>query len=90
MVPLSQLPRQLNRLELAGLIFEPLNNGTGQIRIRDLAFCTTSSPLPELSPPVMSQMDSKPREKVLWVWSTEEILVSNNGFAECVRGLVVF
>src|SRR4026208_1551830 len=33
-VPLSQFPRQVNRRELAGLIFESTNNGTGQIQIK--------------------------------------------------------
>jgi len=75
-VPLSQFPRQLNRRELAGLIFEPLSNGAGQIQIKDLAFCTAPSPLPELSPPLKSQTDSKLRQKALWVWNTSEILAS--------------
>jgi hypothetical protein len=75
-VPLSQFPRQLNRRELAGLIFEPLNNGTGQIQIKDLAFCTTPSPLPELTPPAKNQANASPLQKALWVWNTAEILAS--------------
>ena len=86
-VPLSQFPRQLNRRELAGLIFEPLNNGTGQIQIKDLAFCTTPSPLPELSPPVISQTDSKPHGKALWVWNTTEILASKELQQDLLRFL---
>jgi hypothetical protein len=75
-VPLSQFPRQVNRRELASLIFESVKNGTGQIQIKDLAFCTTPSPLPELSPPVLNKADSKPYGKALWVWNTAEILAS--------------
>jgi len=86
-VPLSQFPRQLNRRELAGLIFEPLNNGMGQIQIKDLAFCTTASPLPELSPPVMNQSDSKPPQKALWVWNTAEILASKELQQDLLRFL---
>ena len=86
-VPLSQFPRQLNRRELAGLIFEPLNNGTGQIQIKDLAFCTTPSPLPELSPPVISQTDSKLHGKSLWVWNTTEILASKELQQDLLRFL---
>ena len=85
-VPLGQFPNQLNRRELAALIFEPLNNGTGQIQIKDLAFCTTPSPLPELSPPVMNQTDLRPHRKALWVWNTAEILGSN----ELQQDLLVF
>jgi hypothetical protein len=86
-VPLSQFPRQLNRRELAGVIFEPLNNGTGQIQIKDLAFCTTSSPLPELSPPVMNPTDSRPLRKALWVWNTAEILASKELQQDLLRFL---
>jgi hypothetical protein len=86
-VPLAQFPRQVNRRELAGLIFEPLNNGTGQIQIKDLAFCATPSPLPELSPPVISQADSKPHEKALWVWNTEEILINRELKQDLLRFL---
>ena len=86
-VPLSQFPRQLNRRELAGLIFEPLNNGMGKIQIKDLAFCTTASPLPELSPPVINQSDSKPPQKALWVWNTAEILASKGLQQDLLRFL---
>jgi len=87
LVPLSQLPSQVNRRELAGVIFEPLNNGVGQIQIKDLAFCTTPSPLPELSPPVMNSTDSRPLRKALWVWNTAEILASKELQQELLRFL---
>jgi len=86
-VPLSQFPRQVNRRELAGLIFESANNGTGQIQIKDLAFCTTPSPLPELSPPVTTRTDSKPPRKALWVWNTAEILASKEFQNDLLRFL---
>jgi len=86
-VPLSQLPRQLNRRELAGLIFEPLNNGAGQIQIKDLAFCTTPAPLPELSPPVMTQTASRLHLKALWLWNTTEILASKELQEDLLRVL---
>jgi len=86
-VPLSQFPRQLNRRELAGLIFETVSNGTGQIQIKDLAFCTTPSPLPELSPPAIKQPDARELQKALWVWNTAEILTSTDRQRELLRFL---
>jgi hypothetical protein len=86
-VPLSRFPQRLNRRELAGLVFEPLDNGTGQIQIKDLAFCSTPSPLPELSPPVTRLMDSKPPQKALWVWNTAEILATQELQQDLLRFL---
>ena len=86
-VPLSRFPQQLNRRELAGLIFEPLENGTGQIQIKDLAFCSTPFPLPELSPPVIRPTNSKPLQQALWVWNTTEILASKELQQDLLRFL---
>ena len=86
-VPLSHFPRQVNRRELAGLIFEPLSNGAGQIQIKDLAFCAEPSPLPELSPPVINQTDSKLRQQALWVWNTSEIQASKELQQDLLRFL---
>ena len=86
-VPLARFPTTLNRRELAGLVFEALTTGTGQIQIKDLAFCAEPSPVPELSPPVTGPKDSKPLKKALWVWNTSEIVVSDTQFQELLRFL---
>lgn len=86
-VPLSQFPHQLNRRELAGLVFEPTGTGSGQVQIKDLAFCATPSPLPRLSPPAGNQTNLKPRQTALWVWNTSEILASKERQEDLLRFL---
>lgn len=88
-VPLSQFPHQLNRRELAGLVFEPTGTGSGQVQIKDLAFCSTPSPLTPLSPPSSNQTNLKPRQTALWVWNTSEILASQERQQDLLRFLRV-
>ncbi len=86
-VPLSSLPRQVNPRELAGLIFEALNTGRGQIQIKDLAFCVNREPLPALSAPVSRPERAQQRQKAVWVWNTSEILNSQEKQLDLMRFL---
>ena len=86
-VPFSNFPPQLNRRELAGLIFEGLREGVGQVQIKDLSFCVEPSPLPQLSPPVVNQSEPKRLQKALWVWNTSEILANRTLQQELLRFL---
>lgn len=76
-VPLSALPRELNRGNLAVLAFEVTSSGEGQVAIKDVAFCRSREPLPPLSPPVAVASVAAPAEKALWVWNTAEIIASD-------------
>src|SRR5262245_3252738 len=86
-VPLSRFPQRLNRRELASIVFEPLDNGIGQIQIKDLTFCADPVPLPELSPPATDVVNSKPSQKALWIWNTSEVLASSRLQDELLRFL---
>lgn len=87
-VPLSALPRTLNRRQLASFVFESIS-GEGRTGVKDLAFCTRSEPLPSLSPAIPSTAVTRASGKALWVWNTAEILpsVADQGALEdfCLR-----
>jgi hypothetical protein len=74
-VSLDHLPARVNRQELAGLVFEAAAPGSGQAGIRDLAFCTDSKALPELSQ-ASGPPPSRPAQTALWLWNTTEVLAA--------------
>jgi hypothetical protein len=75
-IPLSALPRDLDRRHLAGLIFEVTTPGEGRIGVKDLAFCKNREPLSGQSPPHSSPVAQPDGAKALWVWNTAEIMGS--------------
>ena len=72
-VPLSVLPRDINRGQLAALVLEGAG-GAGRVAVKDVQFCIHRETLPALSAPKKSEPGSRALERGLWVWNTAEIL----------------
>lgn len=71
-VPLEKLPRQLNKKELAGIVFVVEGNSAGHIFINDLAFTTKRDVT--VSREILSPSVKRPLKKGMWLWETEKIL----------------
>ncbi len=73
-VPLSKLPKKLNRKELASVVFQVKGEGESTILIKDLAF-SQERDISIPSPPITLKVD-RPIRKAMWLWETNKILNS--------------
>ena len=71
-VPLSRLGTHVNRKELANVVFQVAENGSGRIFVRNLAFAKKNGVA--ISSAKSGQVQSCPSNKAMWLWETERIL----------------
>lgn len=70
-LPLSVLPRQLDRSRLATIVIDVTGIGTGEIEFGSVSFCSTPQ---SQSAVYESRPHTGTTEKALWVWNTHELI----------------
>lgn len=86
-VPLSAFSPQINRRQLASIVFEAVGPASGQIMIKTLAFCVTRFPVPVLPSAAASRLPQRNLDKALWTWSADKILGDKAGEDELLNFL---
>lgn len=72
-IPLDRLPPRINRQQLASLVFEVAQPGTGRIFIADLALTDArENVFPAREFPAPAEAKSKP--KAMWLWETSRLI----------------
>lgn len=71
-IPMRAVPREVNRRELASVVFEALGPSTGRIFIRDLAFVRKSGA--RIPAPASHPLSERAVKRALWVWETDKLL----------------
>lgn len=71
-IPLSKFGARINRKELANVVFQVAENGSGRIFIKDLAF--TKEKGATILKTKNNQSQSCPSNKAMWLWETDKIL----------------
>ena len=70
-VPLSKLPRGLDRKELASIVFKAQGNRCGRIFVKDLAF--TKKRDVQIPSAKAKKVFPRSLSKAMWLWETEKI-----------------
>lgn len=74
-IPLSSLPAEINRRELASLTFQVVS-GESSVFFRTMAFCKDEKTLPPFPESKKPDIQTKAIENTFWVWRTSSIIQS--------------